>query len=194
MLNKDALDTLFTQARSHNGWLDTPVSEVQIKEIYELMKFGATAANTCPARITFITSETAKNKLKMHLDKGNIEKSMRAPVVAIISYDTEFYDKLNILFPHEPDARSWYAGKPEKIKSVGEMNATLQGAYLMLAARAVGLDCGPMGGFNAETLDQEFFPDGKAKTIFICGIGHGDESKLFPRSPRLSFDEACKII
>ncbi|SMN00397.1 Predicted reductase RutE in novel pyrimidine catabolism pathway [uncultured Candidatus Thioglobus sp.] len=193
MLNQDALNTLFTTARSHNGWLATPVSEVQIKQIYELMKFGATAANTCPARLTFITSDTAKNKLKPHLDEGNIEKSMSAPVVAIISYDTEFYEKLDHLFPHT-DAKSWYQGKPEKIKSVGEMNATLQGAYLMLAARAVGLDCGPMGGFNAETLDQEFFPDGKTKTIFICGIGHGDESKLFPRSPRLSFDEACHII
>lgn len=193
MLNKDALDTLFTEARSHNGWLDKPVSETQINQIYELMKFGPTAANTCPARITFVQSSEAKEKLKPHLDEGNVDKAMAAPAVAIIAYDTEFYEKLGKLFPHT-DAKSWYEGNPEKIKSVGEMNATLQGAYFMLTARSVGLDCGPMGGFNAETLDQEFFPDGKTKSIFICAIGSGDQSKLFPRSPRLSFDEACKII
>ncbi|WXU00224.1 MAG: putative malonic semialdehyde reductase RutE [Catillopecten margaritatus gill symbiont] len=193
MLDKNTLDALFTKARSHNGWLDTPVSNTEIKQIYELMKFGATAANTCPARITFVTSNKAKAKLKPHLDDGNVDKAMAAPVVAILSYDIEFYEKLDKLFPHT-DAKSWYAGKPDKIKSVGEMNATLQGAYLMLAARAVGLDCGPMGGFNADTLNDAFFPDGKTKSIFICGIGHGDVEKLFPRSPRLSFDEACAII
>ena len=193
MLNKDTLDTLFTKARSHNGWLDKPVSETQINQIYELMKFGPTAANTCPARITFVQSNEAKEKLKPHLDEGNVDKAMAAPAVAIIAYDTEFYEKLDKLFPHT-DAKSWYEGNPEKIKSVGEMNATLQGAYFMLAARSVGLDCGPMGGFNAETLDQEFFPDGIIKSIFICAIGFGDQSKLFPRSPRLSFDEACRII
>jgi len=193
MLSDDALDTLFRDARSHNGWLDAEVSDAQIKQIYELMKFGPTAANNCPARITFIKSNTAKERLKPHLDEGNVEKSMRAPVVAIISYDTEFYEKLPFLFPHT-DAKSWYAGNPAKIKSAGEMNATLQGAYFMLAARSVGLDCGPMGGFNNETLDNEFFADGKTKSIFICALGQGDESKIYPRGPRLSFDEACEII
>ena len=193
MLDKDTLDTLFTEARSHNGWLNQDILDTQINQIYELMKFSPTAANTCPARITFVQSNQAKERLKPHLDEGNIEKAMTAPAVAIIAYDTEFYEKLDKLFPHT-DAKSWYVGKPEKIKSVGEMNATLQGAYFMLAARAVGLDCGPMGGFNAETLNAEFFPDGKTKTIFICGIGHGDTTKIFPRSPRLSFDEACEII
>jgi 3-hydroxypropanoate dehydrogenase len=193
MLSNDALDVLFSQARSHNAWQDKPVTEAQIQKIYDLMKFGATAANTCPARITFVRSPTAKQKLKPHLDEGNIDKAMTAPVVAIISFDTEFYEKLDVLFPHT-DAKSWYAGKPEKIKSVGEMNATLQGAYFMLAVRAVGLDCGPMGGFNNQTLDADFFPDGKTKSIFICAIGYGDTEKLFPRSPRLSFNEACKII
>ena len=193
MLSDDALDTLFRDARSHNGWLDTKVSDEQIKQIYELMKFGPTAANNCPARITFIKSNTAKERLKPHLDEGNVEKSMSAPVIAIISYDTEFYEKLPFLFPHT-DARSWYAGNPAKIKSAGEMNATLQGAYFMLAARSVGLDCGPMGGFNNETLDNEFFSDGKTKSIFICALGQGDESKIYPRGPRLSFDEACEII
>ncbi len=193
MLDKDALDTLFREARSQNGWLDQDVSDTQINQIYELMKFGPTAANNCPARITFVKSIEAKEKLKPHLDEGNVDKSMSAPVVAIIGYDVEFYEKLPFLFPHM-DARSWYAGNPEKIKSAGEMNATLQGAYFMLAARSVGLDCGPMSGFNNESLDEEFFPDGKTKSIFMCAIGHGDSSKIFPRSPRLSFDEACKII
>lgn len=193
MLSKNALNTLFLEARSQNGWLDTAVSDEQIQQIYELMKFGPTAANNCPARVTFVKSDKAKEKLKAHLDEGNVEKSMSAPVVAIISYDTEFYEKLPFLFPHT-DAKSWYEGKPEKIKSAAQMNATLQGAYFMMAARSVGLDCGPMGGFNNEALDQAFFPDGKTKSIFLCGIGHGDESKLFPRSPRLAFDEACEII
>jgi 3-hydroxypropanoate dehydrogenase len=193
MLTDDALDTLFRKARSQNGWLDQDVSKEQINQIYELMKFGPTAANTCPARITFIRSSEAKDKLKPHLDEGNIEKSMSAPTVAIISYDTEFYEKLDYLFPHT-DAKSWYEGKPDKITAVGSMNATLQGAYFMMAVRSVGLDCGPMGGFNAETLDQAFFPDGKTKSIFICGIGYGDKTQIFPRSPRLSFDEACEII
>lgn len=193
MLNEDTLDTLFRNARSHNSWLDKSVSKTQIQQIYTLMKFGPTAANNCPARITFVQSNKAKENLKPHLDKGNIDKAMSAPVVAIIAYDTQFYEKLDKLFPHT-DARSWYEGKPEKIHSAGEMNATLQGAYFMLAVRSIGLDCGPMGGFNAETLDQTFFPDGKTKSIFICGIGYGDKEKLFPRSPRLDFDEACQII
>jgi len=192
MLDQNALDTLFINARSHNGWLDKNISDEQIHQIYELMKFGPTAANTCPARITFVKSDKAKEKLKVHLDEGNVDKAMSAPAVAIISYDLEFYEKLDYLFPHT-DAKSWYEGKPDKIKSVGEMNATLQGAYFMMAARSVGLDCGPMGGFNNETLDQAFFPDGKTKSIFICAIGHGDDTKIFPRSPRLSFDEACEI-
>lgn len=193
MLDQNSLDTLFINARSHNGWLDQDVSDEQIHQIYELMKFGPTAANNCPVRITFIKSDAAKQKLKTHLDEGNVEKSMSAPVVAIISYDIEFYEKLKFLFPHT-DAKSWYAGNPEKIKSAGEMNATLQGAYFMLAARAAGLDCGPMGGFNNQTLDEEFFPDGKTKSIFICALGQGDTSKIYPRGPRLGFNEACEIV
>ncbi|CAC9529398.1 Probable NADH dehydrogenase/NAD(P)H nitroreductase [uncultured Gammaproteobacteria bacterium] len=193
MLDQNALDTLFINARSHNGWLDQDISDKQISQIYELMKFGPTAANNSPARITFVKSDEAKQKLKLHLDEGNVDKAMAAPVVAIISYDIEFYEKLSFLFPHT-DAKSWYAGNPAKIKSAGEMNATLQGAYFMLAARAVGLDCGPMGGFNNTTLDGEFFPDGKTKSIFICALGQGDESKIFPRGPRLSFNEACEIV
>ncbi|KAA0449767.1 MAG: malonic semialdehyde reductase [Candidatus Thioglobus sp.] len=193
MLDEKALQTIFTKARSQNGWLDKAVSNEQIQQIYELMKFAPTAANTCPARITFVQSDAGKSKLKPHLDDGNVEKAMSAPTVAIIAYDTEFYEKLDYLFPHA-DAKSWYVGKSDKIKVAGLMNATLQGAYFMLAARSIGLDCGPMGGFNADTLDADFFPDGKTKSIFICAIGYGDESKIFPRSPRLNFDQACKII
>lgn len=192
MLEQHILDTLFIKARSQKGWLDKNITTAQIKQIYQLMKFGPTAANNCPARLTFVKSLDAKQKLKPHLDEGNIEKCMTAPAVAIISYDTEFYEKLDYLFPHT-DAKTWYAGKPEKIKSAGEMNATLQGAYFMLAARAVGLDCGPMGGFNNASLDADFFPDGKTKSIFICGIGYGDNDKLFARAPRLNFEQACEI-
>ncbi len=193
MLDQNALDTLFINARSHNGWLDSDVPNDQLHQVYELMKFGPTAANNSPARITFVKSDVAKQKLKNHLDEGNVEKSMQAPVIAIIGYDIEFYEKLGFLFPHT-DAKSWYAGNPEKIKSAGEMNATLQGAYFMLAARSVGLDCGPMGGFNSQTLDEDFFPDGKTKSIFICALGQGDVSKIHPRGPRLSFNEACEIV
>ena len=193
MLDSNSLDTIFRTARSQNGWLDRKVSDEQIHEIYELMKFGPTAANNCPARITFLKSEDSKNRLKPHLDEGNIEKTMSAPVVAIIGYDIEFYEKLPYLFPHT-DARSWFAGKPEKIVASGSMNATLQAAYFMIAARSIGLDCGPMGGFNNEGVDNEFFSDGKTKTLLICGIGYGDDSKIFPRSPRLDFNEACKVI
>jgi len=193
MLDSNSLDTIFRTARSQNGWLDREVSDEQIHEVYELMKFGPTAANNCPARITFLKSEDSKNRLKPHLDEGNIDKTMSAPVVAIIGYDTEFYEKLPYLFPHT-DARSWFAGKPEKIVASGSMNATLQAAYFMIAARSIGLDCGPMGGFNNEGVDSEFFSDGKTKTLLICSIGYGDKSKVFPRSPRLDFAEACKVI
>lgn len=193
MLDNTTLDILFRKARSHNGWLEQGVSDDEIHQIYNIMKFGATSANNCPARITFIKSDEAKEKLKPYLSEGNIDKSMSAPAVAIISYDVEFYEKLPYLFPHD-DARSWYAGKPDKITSAGTLNAILQGAYFMIAARAIGLDCGPMIGFNNEALDQEFFPDGLTKSIFLCGIGHGDNTKIFPRSPRLSFEDACSII
>ena len=193
MLSNHDLDTLFREARSHNAWLERTVSDEQLHQLYELMKFGPTAANNCPARLSFVKSPEAKETLKAHLDEGNIEKAMSAPVVAIISYDTEFYEKLPYLFPHT-DARSWYAGNADKIKSAGEMNATLQGAYLILAARSLGLDCGPMGGFNNTSLDEAFFADGKTKSIFICALGYGDHDKLYPRSPRLSFDEACEIL
>lgn len=192
-LNDQALDQLFRQARSHNGWQDTPVSDEQLSQIYDLMKMGPTAANSCPARLVFVRSDEAKQKLKACLDEGNIKKSMTAPVVAIIGMDMEFYEKLPKLFPHT-DARSWFAGKPEKISKSAMRDSSLQGAYFMLAVRSLGLDAGPMSGFNPEKLDAAFFADGKVKSNFICAIGYGDESKLYPRGPRLDFDEACQIV
>jgi len=190
MLPNSSLETLFTKARSQNGWLNKDITDEQIHQLYGLLKFGPTSANCCPARFTFIRTKEAKERLKPYLDSGNIEKSMSAPAVAIISYDIDFYQKLPYLFPHT-NAKSWYEGKEQKIKSTAELNATLQGAYFILAARSVGLDCGPMIGFNKEKLNQEFFPNEKVKSLFICGIGYGDDTKVRPRSPRLNFEEAC---
>ena len=192
-IGRVAKDTLFTDARSHSDWHEHEITDEMLHSIYDLMKFCPTAANTCPARITFIKSELAKARIRPFLDSGNVHKVMTAPIVAIISYDTEFYEKLPILFPHT-DARNWYVGNEDKIKSVGKMNATLQAAYFMMATRSVGLDCGPMTGFDNEKLDLEFYPNGKSKSIMICSIGRGIEDSLHPRGPRLDFEEACKII
>ncbi|MCK4950634.1 MAG: malonic semialdehyde reductase [Gammaproteobacteria bacterium] len=193
-LSNETLDTLFREARSHNGWQDTPVTDEQLHQIYDLMKMGPTAANACPARLLFIKSTEAKERLKPCLSEGNVEKSMTAPVVVVIGMDMEFYEQLPKLFPHT-DARSWYAGKPEEvIHTAAFRNSTLQGAYFIMAARSLGLDCGPMSGFDAAKLEAEFFPDGRIKANFICAIGHGDASKIFPRHPRLEFDEVCSVL
>lgn len=192
-LTEQALDQLFRQARSHNGWQDKAVADEQLLQIYDLMKMGPTAANSCPARLVFVKSDEAKKKLKPCLNEGNIEKSMTAPVVAIIGMDMEFYEQLPKLFPHT-DARSWFAGKPEKIQKSVMRDSSLQGAYFMLAVRSLGLDAGPMSGFNPDKMDATFFPGGKVKSNFICAIGYGDDSKLHPRGPRLDFDEACSIL
>ncbi|MGD8785645.1 MAG: malonic semialdehyde reductase [Thioalkalispiraceae bacterium] len=191
-VNQQALQQLFLDARSHSAWQDKPVTEKQIKEIYDLTKMGPTSANSCPARFIFIRSDEAKKRLKACLDEGNVEKSMTAPAVAIVGMDMEFYEQLPKLFPHT-DARSWYAGKDAKIFDAAFRNSSLQGAYLIMAIRSLGLDAGPMSGFDSEKLDAEFFPDGKVKSNFICAFGYGDESKLYPRGPRLEFDEACSI-
>ncbi|GMR08897.1 MAG: malonic semialdehyde reductase [Gammaproteobacteria bacterium] len=190
--DKRALDMLFMKARSHNVWLDKQVSDEQLHSMYALMKMGPTAANACPARIVFIKSDAAKQRLKPCLDEGNVKKSMTAPVVALIGMDMEFHEQLPKLFPHT-DARSWYAGKAEKIHETAFRNSSLQGAYLIMAARSLGLDCGPMSGFDNARVDTEFFPDGDIKSNFICAIGYGDSDQLHPRGPRLSFDEACQI-
>ena len=192
-LDDNALDTLFRKARSYNAWQDKPVTEGQLHALYELMKWGPTAANSCPARVVFVQSDEAKLKLKECLNEGNIEKSMSAPVVAIIGMDMEFYEQLPKLFSHT-DARSWYAGKQDKIFDAAFRNSSLQGAYLIMAIRSLGLDAGPMSGFDSEKLDAEFFPDGKVKSNFICAFGYGNKERLHPRGPRLEFEEACSIV
>jgi nitroreductase len=191
-IDQQAIQQLFLDARSFNGWLDKPVTEEQLKQLYELTKMGPTSANSCPARFVFVSSDEAKQRLKGCLDEGNVEKSMTAPVVAIIGMDMEFYEQLPVLFPHG-DARSWYAGKDEKILETAFRNSSLQGAYLIMAIRSLGLDAGPMSGFNSDKLDATFFPDGKIKSNFICAFGYGDTSQLYPRGPRLTFDEAAVI-
>ena len=191
-LSNEVQDVLFRTARSHNGWQASPVSDEQLRQLYELMKWGPTSANSCPARVVFVKSDAAKERLKGCLDEGNVEKSMSAPAVAIIGMDMEFYEQLPKLFPHT-DARVWFAGKPEKIAETAFRNSSLQGAYLIMAARALGLDCGPMSGFDSDKLDAVFFPGGKVKSNFICALGIGNPDKLYPRGPRLDFDEACEI-
>jgi 3-hydroxypropanoate dehydrogenase len=190
----ECLDILFRNGRSHNFWLDRPVSDDQLRELYELMKWGPTSANTCPARLLFLRTREAKERLRPCLDAGNVEKSMSAPVVAVLGMDMEFHLQLGKLFPHNQEAASWFAGKPAKIEETAFRNSTLQGAYFLLAARAIGLDCGPMSGFNRVQLDAEFFPEGTIKSNFICALGYADHAKLFPRGPRLGFDEACRLL
>jgi 3-hydroxypropanoate dehydrogenase len=194
ILDQSALDQLFCAARSHNAWQSRPVEDALLTRVYNSMRMGPTSANSCPARIVFVTSKEAKEKLKPALMEGNITKSMTAPVIAIIAYDLKFYEKLGQLFPHAPDARSWFDKDEQTAFSAAFRNGTLQGAYLMLAARAYGLDCGPMSGFDNAKVDELFFAGTSIKSNFLCGLGYGDPAGLFPRSPRLSFDEACSII
>lgn len=190
---EEALDQLFREGRTHSGWLPTPVPVALLKRVYELASLAPTSANGSPARFVFLTTPEAKARLLPTLDPGNVEKTKAAPVTVIIAWDTEFYEKLPKLFP-QADARSWFAGNPPKIEENGFRNGSLQGAYFMLAARALGLDCGPMSGFHPGKLNAEFFPDGKWKANFLCNLGYGDPSKLFPRNPRLTFDEACRVL
>lgn len=189
-LGNEALDQLFRAARSRNAWLACPLPDGIIRQLYELAKWGPTAANTTPARFAFVRSAAAKERLKPHLSAGNVEKTMSAPCCVIIAYDSHFYDLLPKLFPSR-DMRARFVGNEQLIAETAKRNSTLQGAYLLMAARALGLDCGPMSGFNAATLDAEFFPDGRWKSNFLCAIGYGSEVNLFPRNPRLDFEEAC---
>ncbi|MGE0658392.1 MAG: malonic semialdehyde reductase [Reyranellaceae bacterium] len=193
-IDSASLDQIFRNARTHNDFLKKPVSDDTLRALYELMKFGPTSANCSPARILFLRSDAAKQRLKPALSAGNSAKTMAAPVVAVIGYDLEFYEKLPQLFPHNLDARNWFAGNEQAIFTTAFRNSSLQGAYFMLAARSVGLDCGPMSGFDNAKVDAEFWPDGKVKSNFLCNLGYGDASTLFPRSPRLAFDEACKLL
>jgi 3-hydroxypropanoate dehydrogenase len=183
------LDQLFRDARSHGVWTDQPVSETDLRAIYELTKFGPTSANSSPARFVWLTSEAGKARLKPHLSAANSEKVMKAPVTVIIGYDTAFAEQLPRLFPQAPDAKNWFAN-PQHAEITAFRNGTLQGGYLMLAARALGLDCGPMSGFDNAGVDKEFFAGTTIKSNFLCSIGRGDPSKLPPRAPRLSFEEA----
>ncbi|MDB5763337.1 MAG: malonic semialdehyde reductase [Herminiimonas sp.] len=193
MLNDTALATLFHNARTHNVWLDKPVSNEQLHHIYDLMKWGPTSANSSPARIVFAKSPEARQKLAACMAPGNADKTRAAPVTAIIGMDMAFHEKLPQLFPHT-DAKSWFAGNQKLIDATAFRNSSLQGGYFIMAARAVGLDCGPMSGFDEAKVNAAFFAGTSVKANFICSIGYGDPGKLFPRSPRLSFDEACTIL
>lgn len=192
-LEQSALAQLFTQARTHNAWLPDAIDDSWLRELYELMKWGPTSANCSPARFVFVKSAQARERLRPALDEGNLAKTMTAPVTVIVATDFEFYKNLPRLFPHAPDSRGWFEGKPAVIETGGFRNATLEGAYLMLAARALGLDCGPMSGFNNALIDAEFFAGTAIRSNFLVNLGHGDPAALFPRSPRLSFEEACRI-
>ena len=188
-----ALDRIFLQARTHRAWLDRPVSDEDLRRIFDLMKWGPTSANSCPARFVFVKSPEAKDKLLPCMAPANVRKVKAAPVTAIVAYDLEFYEKLPKLQPHARDARSWFDGDKGLIESTALRNGSLQGAYFIVAARTLGFDCGPMSGFDNAKVDAEFFKDTPWRSNFVCNVGHGDASKLHPREPRLDFSEACRI-
>ena len=193
-LSNAALDTLFLQARTHNGWQDKPVDDALLQRIWDLARMGPTSVNCSPLRVVFVKSPEAKARLIPALMESNRAKTQAAPVTAIFGNDRQFYDLLPKLFPHA-NVRDWFAGpgKEGNAATTAFRNGTLQSAYFMLAARALGLDCGPMSGFDNAQVDREFFPGGLSQSNFICNLGYGDPGRLFPRSPRLEFGEACSI-
>lgn len=201
-LRDEALDMVFREARTHNVWLDTPVSDDVLRQLYDLMKFGPTSANTCPARIIFLRTPEAKERLKPALSAANVNKTLQAPVTAIVGYDLKFYEQTPKLFPNNPAMKDVFARSPEVAQTTAFRNGSLQGGYLILAARALGLDCGPMSGFDNAKVDAEFFSASAGnppefvdvKSNFLCNLGYGDPSKLFPRNPRLAFDEVCRLL
>ncbi len=193
ILPDDGLDLIFREARTQNAWTDQPVGEVLLEAVYDLAKWGPTSANCSPMRLIFVVGKEAKERLRPCLIPGNVDKTMAAPATAIVAYDTRFHEHLPTLFPHT-DAKSWFDGNAPLIEETAFRNSSLQGAYLIIAARALGLDCGPMSGFDAAKLNAEFFPDGRFKANFLCNIGHGDSEGLFPRSPRFTFDDVCQIL
>ncbi|WP_313318311.1 malonic semialdehyde reductase [Stenotrophomonas sp.] len=193
IFNDAALDQLFRTARTQNAFQDRPVEDSQLRALYDLLKWAPTAANASPARFVFVKSADAKQKLAPALSEGNLAKTMAAPVTAIIGFDQDFHEKLPYLFPHT-DAKSWFDGPREGRHEAAFRNGTLQGAYLILAARALGLDAGPMSGFDAAKVDEAFFAGTAIKTNFLVNLGYGDPSGVFPRLPRLSFDEAARIV
>jgi 3-hydroxypropanoate dehydrogenase len=193
IISDDALDRIFRQARTHRSWTGEPVSDVVLQAAYDLARMAPTSANCSPMRVVFLRSRAAKERLKPALSEGNVQQTMTAPVTAVIAYDLRFYDLLPRLHPFA-DARGWYVGKDELARATAFRNGALQGAYFIIAARAVGLDCGPMSGFDNAKVDAEFFPDGRVRSNFLCNLGYGDGSVLFPRSPRFSFDEMARIV
>jgi 3-hydroxypropanoate dehydrogenase len=194
-LDDKALNLIFREARTHNKWRDEPVPEELLRQVWELARMGPTSANCSPARIHFVVTPQAKAKLKPCLMEGNVEKTMAAPATAIIGFDEEFHERLPVLFPHT-DARSWFAGEKKAAHrhETAFRNGTLQGAYFIIAARALGLDCGPMSGFSQKKVNEAFFADTTIKANFLCNVGYGDPAGLRPRSPRLDFGEACAIL
>lgn len=193
-LDSAALDTLFREARTFSHWRREPVSEETLRAVMDLARLGPTSANSSPARFVFVASPEAKARLRPHLDEGNVRQTMEAPVTAIVGYDLGFHEHLNFLFPHSPDARGWFEGKPAAIEETAFRNSSLQAAYLILAARALGLDCGPMSGFDKTGVEEAFFPGGQVKANMLVNLGHGDRARLHPRSPRFDFDAFCGIV
>ena len=193
-LPQTALDQFFLEAHTHNAWQDKPVPDALLHRLYELLRMAPTSANNSPARIVFVQSKSAKEKLLPALMEGNRAKTMAAPVTALIGYDLHFYDQLGKLFPNAPDAASWFNKDEQTAFTNAFRNGTLQGAYLILAARALGLDCGPMSGFDNAKVDELFFAGTNVKSNFLCNLGYGDPKGVYPRNPRLSFDEACRIV
>jgi 3-hydroxypropanoate dehydrogenase len=189
----EGLDLVFRNARTHSVWLDKPVDDALLRSVYDLARMGPTSANMCPMRVVFVKSPAAKEELKPALDPGNVAKTMSAPVTAVIAMDVHFYEELPRLFPHA-NAKAWFDKLPEQVlEYIALRNSSLQGAYFLLAARALGLDCGPMSGFNNAKVDEAFFAGTTVKSNFLCNLGYGDTGKLHPRNPRLDFDEACRF-
>jgi 3-hydroxypropanoate dehydrogenase len=186
-------EQLFTAARTQNGYLDTPVTDDTLRALYELLKWGPTAANSSPARLAFVRTPEARQRLLACMSPGNVPKVQQAPVTVIVGMDLEFHHQLPTLFPHV-DARAWFEGKPAMIEASAMRNSSLQGGYLILAARALGLDCGPMSGFDAAKVDAAFWAGTAVRTNFVCTLGHGDASKVMPRLPRLAFEAACQLL
>jgi len=206
-VNDDALDVLFRKARTYGAWLPKPVPDAVLRELYDALKWGPTSANCCPARFVFLRTPAAKERLRPALAAGNVAKTMAAPVTVIVAYDLKFYDKMPKLFPHNPAMRDNFANNPQLVEVTAKRNSSLQGAYMIVAARGLGLDCGPMSGFDNAKVDEEFFaagkcedcgeeffPAGHVKSNFLCNMGYGDSSKLFARGPRLEFSEACSLL
>ena len=195
MLDDKALDVIFRDAHTPQGFLDAPVSDEKLRQVYELMKWGPTTLNSQPMRIVFVRSKSAKDRLAPALSPGNLDKTMKAQVTAIIAYDSRFYENLPRTFPNNPKAKDGFEGEEKKamVDRVALRNGSLQGAYFIIAARALGLDCGPMSGFDNAKVDAVFFADGRWKSNFLINVGKADPAKVFPRNPRLAFDEACRI-